>query len=126
MRRLIAAVLLATAASAAEAQSAFSAKDLVELDETQAAMFVMGWLAGYESGQLVSAADSADPTARKVRVCTPPGTTGKIAYAVVQARYFELRGRLVAPGGTAWDRSSWLPAGMFVQGALAAYWPCPD
>ena len=103
--------------ASAQAQSVFSAKSLMELGETDAAMFVLGWMAGYASAELI-AAHNQDAESQKLRVCIPPNTNGKIAFAVVQAHHNKLK------ASSSWDTPSWLPVGMFVHGALAAYWPC--
>ncbi len=117
MRTLIVTVLTAFATASAQAQGVLSAKSLMELGEADAAMFVLGWMAGFSSVELI-AAYNQDAESQKLRVCVPPNTTGKIAFTVVQAHQNKLK------ASSSWDTASWIPAGMFVHGALAAYWPC--
>jgi hypothetical protein len=121
--RSIFAAILVVGALPVYAQSVFSAKSLMELDEADAGLFVLGWLAGFDSANLISTY-SPDAEATKLRVCVPPNTNGKIAYAVIQAHYNKLKDPQSGPGAPAWNQVSWLPAGMFVHSALAKYWPC--
>jgi hypothetical protein len=121
--RLLLVALAILSADSTSAQSVFSAKSLMELNEGDASLFVMGWLAGYDSAKLISTY-TVEAEATKLRACVPPNTNGKIAYAVVQAHYNRLKETRSTAGSSSWDQASWLPAGMFIHSALANYWPC--
>ena len=123
MRCLLVMVFAFFMAASAGAQKVFSAKALMELDEADAAMFIMGWMAGYDSSKSISTYNE-NPNSPKLRVCVPPNTNGKIAFAVIQAHYNKLKATQIEGNTSAWAMVSWAPAGMFVHGALAAYWPC--